>query len=615
MNDCRNAAKILLLKKLSELELPLINDLERIFFPGKPTESELSSKRLSKKISDNFIIFEETCKNLISNLETFDETLKKSAAAILKENLNFLLRKEREKKNSIIKSYDTEHKLDLSIRNLDIKFFEYYSENQDYDSLSIAAFCYENGIGVEKDSSKAEELYKKISSEFPQKTQKDLEKNTFESYAKLSAQQDSKAKYAVGLCHLIGVHVEKNPAIADKIFNDLREELSVSTADDLDKKMLKYFSDLADIGNIHAKRFMRFCYEKGVGVEKNPQKAAQLFEDLKFLTSELERSMLDETLKNYQKLLSDLQNPLKNTKEENAADLKEKIEKAEFAIEILTPIDPAKKIKPESEIELERETKMFEVFKKLGDQGDENAKWVELKCHRTLASIDIDFERSFTIFKYLEKQHSKTTTQLLDRLMFRFFESQQDEQPEAKYAVQFLLKHKIQFNTEEKFSQEKLEELVKELSIPRVEDLHQKMFKYFESRSKQEDLDSRHIVSLCYQNGVGTKKDERKAKDILEELLKPENERFGEEEIRKFDKNLTLESWKEYEKAVKYYEGDGCKQDTQKAKTIFAKLAATGISKALEALNFIQSSDKPSSSATQTSVEKVVINSKERNLE
>jgi len=103
---------------------------------------------------------------------------------------------------------------------------------EDYFAQDNLGWCFENGIGVDKNVQKAVELYQEAVKQ----------KNVF-------------AYVSLGLCYKKGIGVEKNIP-----------------------KAIELFQRAAEQKNAHGQYNLGLCYEKGIGVKQDEQKAIELYE-------------------------------------------------------------------------------------------------------------------------------------------------------------------------------------------------------------------------------------------------------------------------------------------------------------------------------------------------
>ncbi|RIA88464.1 hypothetical protein C1645_826327 [Glomus cerebriforme] len=114
-----------------------------------------------------------------------------------------------------------------------VKSYKKASEKGHIDSIYDLGYCYQYGIGVEKDEIKAFEKYKEAA-----------EKGHIRSINKL------------GYCYNYGIGTEKNEIKAFELFKEATEK-----------------------GNIDSIYNLGYCYENGIGTEKNENRAFELYNE------------------------------------------------------------------------------------------------------------------------------------------------------------------------------------------------------------------------------------------------------------------------------------------------------------------------------------------------
>ncbi|KAF0507791.1 calmodulin-dependent protein kinase [Gigaspora margarita] len=113
-----------------------------------------------------------------------------------------------------------------AFNRLDINNCRKLADNNDPDGIFWLGYCYEHGIGMEKD-----------------------EKKAFTYYQKSENMNNSNGMYQVGYCYYLGIGVE-----IDK------------------RKAFTYFLKSAEAGNVMGIWKTAICYWFGIGVEKNEDK-------------------------------------------------------------------------------------------------------------------------------------------------------------------------------------------------------------------------------------------------------------------------------------------------------------------------------------------------------
>ncbi|GBC03724.1 hypothetical protein RclHR1_05290012 [Rhizophagus clarus] len=169
------------------------------------------------------------------------------------------------------------------------KAFEMYKEAAEngyiwaYNKLGD---CYKNGIGVEKDESKAFELYKEV-----------IEKKDFliyiNKYYKRSANQEYlNTQFQLGYCYDKGIGIEVNKTKAFELYNIVVAEKEDKDAQNNlghlymkgevperdSKKAVYWFQKAVENENIIAYDNLAICYELGIGVDKDKTKAFEFYE-------------------------------------------------------------------------------------------------------------------------------------------------------------------------------------------------------------------------------------------------------------------------------------------------------------------------------------------------
>ncbi|WP_270539554.1 tetratricopeptide repeat protein [Bacteroides zhangwenhongii] len=151
--------------------------------------------------------------------------------------------------------------------------FEWYSKAaaQGFAPAAyIIGYYYENGMGVEKNTAKA-----------------------FEWWSKAAAQGFAKAEYAIGRCYEKGMGVEKNRAKAFEWYSKAAAQGNANGQYMLAfyyenggvfgvpgvfknlKEAFEWYSKAATQGHIGAQRRLAYFYSRGIGVEKNNDKASE----------------------------------------------------------------------------------------------------------------------------------------------------------------------------------------------------------------------------------------------------------------------------------------------------------------------------------------------------
>ena len=158
---------------------------------------------------------------------------------------------------------------DLHDKEEAVKCFIKATEQDDEENgeaYSCLGYCYLNGIGIEKDSVKAVDCFKKAVD-----------------------QENNDAKTLLGICYQNGAGIERDDAEAVRLFESASYEdeqaryclgvcyaYGFGTNVDL-RKAIKLWKDASKEGGIDAKVALGYFYENGIGVKKDVAEAVRFY--------------------------------------------------------------------------------------------------------------------------------------------------------------------------------------------------------------------------------------------------------------------------------------------------------------------------------------------------
>ncbi|RIA91509.1 hypothetical protein C1645_875361 [Glomus cerebriforme] len=134
------------------------------------------------------------------------------------------------------------------------KIFESFlssAEKGNPNAQFYLATCYMDGIGTEKDEKKAFDWFLKSDSLIIQNINKHI---SFKEELKLAITNNLKAQVYVGYCYQNGIGINKN-----------------------EKKAFKWYLKSAENGNAMAQNNLGVCYKDGIGTDKNETKAFECY--------------------------------------------------------------------------------------------------------------------------------------------------------------------------------------------------------------------------------------------------------------------------------------------------------------------------------------------------
>ncbi|PKY31560.1 kinase-like protein [Rhizophagus irregularis] len=216
----------------------------------------------------NDIIATANLKNEIKTFELYKEAAEKAAEkgqinSI--HNLGYCYQNGIGTEKNEIKAFEI---LGIGTEKNEIKAFELYSEAAEkgqIDSIHNLGCCYQNGIGTEKNEIKAFEF-------------KAAEKGQIDSIHNL------------GYCYQNGIGTEKNKIKAFEIYKKAAEKGQICSITNLGScyrlgigtekneiKAFKLYKKAAEKGQINSIKNLGYCYQNGIGTEKNEIKAFKLY--------------------------------------------------------------------------------------------------------------------------------------------------------------------------------------------------------------------------------------------------------------------------------------------------------------------------------------------------
>jgi len=145
--------------------------------------------------------------------------------------------------------------------------FQKAAEQKHVQSQCCLGYCYENGIGIEKDEEKAVEWYTKAAEQDVAEAQYRLgycyengtgiekdEEKAVEWYTKAAEQDVAEAQCCLGYCYENGIGIEKD-----------------------EEKAVEWYTKAAKQDVAEAQYNLGTCYENGIGIEKDEEKAVEWY--------------------------------------------------------------------------------------------------------------------------------------------------------------------------------------------------------------------------------------------------------------------------------------------------------------------------------------------------
>lgn len=138
------------------------------------------------------------------------------------------------------------------------ELFKVSADNNNPEGELYLGWCYYGGLGVERDRAKAIELY-----------------------TKSADQGNMNAQYSLGYCYENGQGAEQNYPLAAKYFIMAADQgfrkAKVHLVSRYYKEAFDWYKRESEAGSIKALRHLGTCYFNGDGVEKDLQKASEIY--------------------------------------------------------------------------------------------------------------------------------------------------------------------------------------------------------------------------------------------------------------------------------------------------------------------------------------------------
>ncbi len=434
-----------------------------------------------------------------------------------------------------------------------IKCFNSSSEKGNRNATCEYACMLMYGIGIEKDETKAEKLFKKAQTNksmfelYKIYKERNNPEEIREKYDKLARSAGDGDKYPNAIYELANLNlngsedgnIEKNEKKASGLFKDLVDlkmnnkvidndiyESSLNKLIDLSltnygflkpEEEVKYYKAAADIGNIEAKYKLAKCYKNGIGVEKDEGKANNFLKDVpNDIKQQIDK--LDEKKEEIRK---------ENEKKENyKKTISEKVKKSIENDLILS--------NPQEEIKL---------YKEAAELGNLYAAYKLNECYRYGIGVEKDGKKAQYFNDFIENKDREIINRYfreLEKEKVINLENKKNTSPDKMTSMELL---KLAINHEHGIGDAKFSK--------------EEAFELYKKSMKKDNIEAMYSVARCYENGIGTKQDLTKAKNLYKKAADKGNIEAMYNVARCYEKRIGTKNkfGQEYykDKALKYY--------------------------------------------------------------